>query len=378
MKSSQQYFVSFTIEGSEEESSDRLISNVQDLLHAWVVKKERDFGRTNSELPPLSSFKQGGKWENNRLRRSFCATKSGRLDQDRMAWGIYYEHAFEESSAESVILDFVVAETSPHAVAVAVTLYFEGNGRMVLSPPAFVSELLRFGVRTYNSKCCSERFFDLVQHSVTHARDPDGISSVTFTELTPFLADDKRSETVVAICKGDLNELDSTHLKESMGKIRRTATNLSGKALFFLLDGKFSNCRVFQPKVTFIEGREIYFPALDWKRLERNLSKADPPPIEDGVPYTCAKLAESIEDSASPVSPASEDGGKESVLEPPPNPPEQIRERTPSQDVVDNCPDVDHPAPFSRLSRANERLVDALSSLVSTLSGMLGESVSRP
>lgn len=378
MKSSQQYFVSFTIEGSEKESSGELISKIQNLLHGWIAKKERDFGRTDAEIPSLSEFVQGGQWENHRLRRSISATTTGLLDGQRSAWGLYFEHAFEEASNESVVLDFVVAETSSRTVAVAITLYFEGNGRMVLSPPAFVSQLLHFGARTYNTKCCSERFFDLVQKSVSHSRDPNGVPSVVFTELTPFLADAKRSETVVAICKGDLDGLDPVRLKETWRNIRWAATNLSGKVLIFLLDGKFANCRVFQPKVPFLGGREIYFPALDWNRLERNLSRANPPPIEDGIPDICVELAKSIGVSAAPALPVDDVPAHSPAPESHPVPQERIPEQPIHQKTVTDSADATPLVPFSRLAESTERLRNALSSLVSTLDGMIGGENVRP
>ena len=378
IKRSLQYFISFTIEGYEKESSERLISKVQSLLHAWVLKKERDFGSVDSELPRYSEFEQGGKWENNRLRWSCCTTASGRLDHGRMAWGLYYEHAFQESSRESVVLDFVVAATTPHAVAVVVSLYFKGNGQVGLSPPAFVSDLLRFGVRTYNSRCSSERFFDLIQKSVSHARGSKGVSTVAFTELTPFLADGNRSETVVAICKSDLDGLDQARLKETVKKILRTATNLSGKALFFLLDGRFTNCRVFKPKVLFTHGREIFFPGLNWEWLERSLSKADPPPIEDGVPKSCVNLLDLINASASPVPPTPDTPECPSAAEPPLVPPKQLPEQPIRQESAPDSAYAAPPVPFARLAQSTERLRNALSSLVSMLDRMLGGENARP
>ena len=111
-KISQKYFVSFCIEGSAEESSDGLIDEIRGLLHGWVLRKERSFGRSEDELPPLSAFSQGGEWRNDRLRQSSCTTRSARLDGCRQAWGLFYGHAFEDASDEFVVLDFVATASS--------------------------------------------------------------------------------------------------------------------------------------------------------------------------------------------------------------------------------------------------------------------------
>ena len=400
MNTYRQFFTSFTIEGVEKHASGKLLEETQKLIHDWIVSKERSFGRTDSEFPRFTEFVNGGRWENPGSQKSYCATISDR-QVFQTAWGLYYEHAFKPDSDEFVILEFVVQKTSSQTVAVAVTLSFKGDRFQRLSPPAFVSALLRLGDRTYNSKCCSKSSYNIIQKSISHARGMDTAPSVTYAELNRFLADTRRSETVVAVCKQDLDELDAERRKSEWKKIGKVAANLSGRALFFQLEGAFhKKCFfVIPPGKGFRDARQILFSGFDWNKLERDLANCNPPPGEEGVSESYAKLVEKVGKTISPVRPSRP---VVPVRTPPPStqpsPPAQIPSPVPAPSPVKPPPPVRTPlpdppspsqertirrneappsVPFPALATATDNLRQALSALVSTLDGILGEKGGR-
>ncbi len=376
MTTNMHYFNSFTIEGSGDESADALIGQMQDLLHDWVRKKELGFGRTEDEIAPISrsAFAEGGQWGNSRLRESACATVSGQLDGGKNAWGLRYRHSFEDYSTESVILEVTAAETSPNAVAVAVSLFFKGERHIVLSPPAFVSALLHLGARTYNSQCYSSRFFDLVQKSVAYARGAGPLPSVPLGELAVFVGNKTRMETVVAVCRRDTEWGGDT-----WASIRRMATNLSGRVLVFLLDTtQYSGGIVYRPREAFVNGKPFPFPPYDWRLLESKLAKqGDFLPVEADVPAYWDQLSESIARPAPPApspAPTALPPPSPASPSPPPAPPSPPAPPPPAPSAPSQPPS----ATGSNLAQATDRLRKAFASLAGTLDELLKGGEERP
>ena len=299
---------SFTIEGAEGDTSSSIMERAGRILYEWIKKKEIRFNHfTESmilrEFPSLEVFLDRATYSfhgrNNQPDSSFESV-SGSLLEREFAWGVRYKHEDRENRGTITAVALFVTRNE-NTVVCSTSLFFEGNNRPRFNtPPGYLLPLWQLGGRTYNTKSCSNRYYDFIQFGLSHVKT-ETIQVVDYASLTGFLADKERKITAVLIPEQDFNEATP----ETKTKIRTIAGRLAGSVEFFFLSGSYRKVRVHEPGMVFTRPSiQIVFPVFDWHRLERDQIRQSQerglPPLEDGA-ITVADLSELLESASSPL-----------------------------------------------------------------------------